>query len=170
VTNEVWFADLSTWRGSIGAIHYYVKMRRGHGRLFSVERVLTADEAKFETDNDSRYIYNEGEWKTGWLTVEDAEHAAVTAFRALANEGDLLLRGHHFFVPDKALDGPPDVMAAFDALDDDHFEMERLIEKYGLTVREGSTTFGHGAPPEDPDLPQAMGVLGDEVQREEKDW
>lgn len=138
----LWHLEVSTFRGiSIGATHFYGRLR-GPEINYEISKVLTRAEAKELSDKDD-FTWRAGQTTNRFDTRDDVIAAGIVAWRSVAGERDLLIKGLSSRAePLRPLAGPPewvvDVARMYKELKEAGF-YEGNPKVYGKVLREWDT-------------------------------
>lgn len=128
------FLEIDNWtRLSIGAVHYYGKLRWGNNTT-DIVHPMSAEEAAYENRKaiagGGRAVYKPGDTMRGFLELDDLRDFAVRRFVEITDREvedayyagtvpmRLLVESKNSLYPGRVLFGPPDVQAAALALYD----------------------------------------------------
>lgn len=123
-----WSVTLTSFRGAVGATHYYADLSDGSDDI-RVEHCMTAAEARALTKKDD-YTWRPGSWTERFDTVDDAVAATIALWQFIADaDRDILVMNDRYgFVDDAVHDS---VLAGTNTGQD----------------RRHRTVYGAGAPP-----------------------
>jgi hypothetical protein len=136
----VWDLELLTYRGIVAsALHWQVKLTGG---TEDVEVYYVMDLADAVALSSRDFSETPGRWSTRFRHKEDAQAAALVAFKHLANERDVLVK--KFNDVGEVLAGPPDLVEQGEALTGDYMWWTWLDS---FQRRLYDTHYGYNAPP-----------------------
>jgi hypothetical protein len=117
------YCEMKTWVGSAivwSAAHYYAKLVCGKEQE-ELWFILTADEAaalnKSDEDDDGAPPYKEGDGSSRYLSEDRLKARAIAKYKEVFPGATILVYGEKCaYEPQIILDGPPELMAAVNAL------------------------------------------------------
>lgn len=107
--------EVSSWVGSIGAEHYYGKLKMDDRKDVKVQTKLTSKEALHLTKKDRRfgtdYRYRKGQLTTRFSDAEKVEEEAKRVWRKHFPKAHALVVGQDAVAdPQRPLDGDPEIL------------------------------------------------------------
>lgn len=109
--SDLWHVEFSTWTSLVGWAKHVMIEIRGAEQRWRVDWAIDAETSAEWEEKDPSFPWPTGHWASRFNSMDDARGAAIAAFAAISQPGDLLVRGSPAAGgPKRPLAGPPELV------------------------------------------------------------